>query len=513
MVDRTELEIGLKDSISPQLKEIGRQLRELNKMAREAGDQGANSISKIKDQQLELARSSREALRNFVEMGSSIIDFTKDLFGIGGVAASLHQFVTGIYEFAKGRVQLENFAKDTAFATEDISELTDAMELMGIETEQAHEYISRLGTSLQELRAYREGSPLFERLEKMGQYGAELGRRLLGDVKVGNYKKAVEDILDFYQKQSPEAQYYLSQALGVPQSVLSQLREFQELTEETYDGDINRSRQTLINIGLFRQRLRSEWNRIADHILEDVNKVWADINERYGGHALSDWINGEWNKLIKGYNDTVRQISTAKKFLEEHLPLRPGAKSIWDDPDKHLDVSRENNKLLRDINELLKPKPEGASGSPYEAPSVPRAPVGGGPINVPSSEPTPSAPSSPTPPQNATPSGQRWGANGWESLPGMVSDTTRKFGTGWWTSISPEAVQTETSRDMMDGFAIGGRGSSSVIFDFRNVPNNVRTNADQTGFDSMEVNRSRAVPSISNIDQFNSRFDAAFPNR
>ena len=120
MDQRTEFEIALKDSITPQLQAIAKQLRELNRLAKDSGEGGSSSVDKLRKSNEGFAASAREGLKHFKEIGSTIIDFGKELLGVGGVVASIHQVARALDDFATSRVQLKFFAENTKFATEDI---------------------------------------------------------------------------------------------------------------------------------------------------------------------------------------------------------------------------------------------------------------------------------------------------------------------------------------------------------------------------------------------------------
>jgi hypothetical protein len=328
MATREELEILLRDSITPGLRSIARELRALNRVAKESGDESAGHIDKTSKSFGGLADSSSTALRSMTAMGSYVIGFGKAVLGIGGAIESIKRLSEGLNEFATNRVQLSMFAQDTKFATDDIGEMRGAMLRMGVEAKTADTYIANLSTKLQELRAFREGSTLFQDLEKMGSVGNELGKKLLGDVKVDDYKKALDDILDFYKTQGPEVQFYISQTLGIPQSVLQNLQQYRELVEDTFEGDEEAAKKYVANRALFFERLESEWNRFASHALDSINKVSDGL--------AKDTEDKRWLStfFIEGWDQFTKTLEQDKKDITDIIDLvsktSAQAKSAWD---------------------------------------------------------------------------------------------------------------------------------------------------------------------------------------
>jgi hypothetical protein len=375
MVDqRTEFEIALKDSITPQLQNISKQLKELNRLAKESGEGSSGAIDQIRKSNDQFARSAREGLRHFTEIGKTIIDFGKDLLGVGGIVTSVKQMASSLDDFAQNTANLSAFAQNTHLAADQIKSMRDAMSAMGIRTEQADKYIGSLTDKLKGLQAFRESSPLFQDLAKMGDKGAAFGKKLLGDVNLGDYKKAVEDIMEFYAQQSPRAKIYLAQVFGVPQSVLERMPALQKEIDarigERYKEDEDISDKYLINKTILMSRWESEWNRFADHALTDINKFWEDVNKSGGGHTFSDWMNQEWDLVTKTVTQDIEDFKALKSLYDKTMEFFQKANKAempsvmkwlgWGEPiDKeHAQEKKDNaqagNKALEDIDLILK---------------------------------------------------------------------------------------------------------------------------------------------------------------
>jgi hypothetical protein len=317
MATREEMEILLRDSITPGLRAIARELRELNKVAKENSSESAANIDRMKSSYGGLNDASTAALRSVTAMGAYIIGFGKSVLGIGGTIETIKRLNEGITEFATNRVHLSNFSTDTKFATRDILEMRGAMARMGIEAGTANQYIGNLSNKLQELRAFKEGSTLFQDLQKTGSKGVELGKKLLGDVKAGDFNKALDDILNVYKKQSPEMKYYLSQVLGIPQSVLEHMLDYRKLVKDVFAGDPAAAQQYLINLAEFHEKVDAEWTLFADHAVKEINKVVAKLEEKSGDpHVISKFFIEGFDEAEKSLKQDIEDVQKLINFIK-----------------------------------------------------------------------------------------------------------------------------------------------------------------------------------------------------
>jgi hypothetical protein len=333
MPTREELEIMLRDSITPGLRSIARELRALNQTAKESGGESASSVDKFGRSFGGVEASSSQALRSMTAMGSYVVGFGKSLLGIGGTVESIKQLTDGLNEFAENRVAMASFSQDTKFATRDIASMQQAMRMMGIETKQAQAYMLGFSGKLQELKTFREGSKLFQDLEAMPAGGTGFARKLLGDVDTDDYKKALDDILNMYKEAGPRAQIYLSQMFGIPDSVFKNLQSYQQLVEETFEGDEEKAKQFLINKTVFFSRLESEFNRFADHALTDINKVMTSFEDATKDkHFISD-------AAIEGWDKVSKMIGQDSKDIQAIITLMNSVSSFFKSDDKKDDKS------------------------------------------------------------------------------------------------------------------------------------------------------------------------------
>src|SRR5215471_16981538 len=116
MATREELEILLRDSITPGLRSIARELRALNQVTKESSAESAGHVDRFSKSFGGLNDASSGALRSMTAMGSYVVGFGKAVLGIGGTVESIKQLSDGLNEFAENRVAMASFSQDTKFA-------------------------------------------------------------------------------------------------------------------------------------------------------------------------------------------------------------------------------------------------------------------------------------------------------------------------------------------------------------------------------------------------------------
>jgi hypothetical protein len=317
---RAEVEIALKDNLSPALRNMARDIRALNRSIRDLGDDGQAGMEKAGKAVGGLGSMSKNALRDLTAMSSFMSGFTTRLIGSLGTVAALQAVTRAVNDLAYSRVQLSMFAQDSRFAANDIQVMRGAMARMGIDAKQADQYIGGLANKLQELGALKQGSSLFRDLQNMGQGGVNLANQLLGDVKVGDYKKAVDDIIDVFKKQGPDAQFWMSQTLGIPVSVLKNLDDYRRKVGDVFLANEDAMKRYVNNVESMRQYVNNEFDRMSSHVLEKIDDISGGLDKASKNHTISDWFNSEVDKTINDANNLYEDLSRIGEKI----------KSAWD---------------------------------------------------------------------------------------------------------------------------------------------------------------------------------------
>jgi len=360
MPRQEEMEIALRDSISPGLKAIARELKALNQAAREAASGTTQELDNIEKRTKNLSESSRQTMRNMQEMFSRVLDYGKAIVGIGGTVEAVKQLTQSLTELAETRVQLEMFSLDTRIGAQDIDTMRNAMERMGIEAKQADQYIAAMSDKLQELNAMREGSPLFQELLKMPG-GAAFGQRLLA-IPQGpdQVKQQIKMIVDTIKDESPGVQFVIAKMFGIPQSVLISWDEYMDKAQRVLRVPPEVAKAYYDNLKDVQDKIDDEWKLFGAHAMEAINKWFNDLkgvgDQHKDDHPISNFFIGEFDGITKAIQGTVEEIKWFKQTLQDVVD--------WWRPD--LKKGRE------DVERTGEP------GSPYYGPAAPKGKPGAG---------------------------------------------------------------------------------------------------------------------------------------
>jgi hypothetical protein len=411
MATREELEIMLRDSITPGLRAIARELRELNQTAKDTGStQVAGNVDNLARSFRGLSESTNSALRGLTAVGNYVLGFSKAVLGVGGAAEGIERLTEGLKEFAYSTVQMSNFAKDTKFTTENISSMQYAMQAMGKSTQEANSYIGAFASRLDDLETYRQDSTFFKQLEAMPGRGAQFASGLLEQMDKGASRETLKNqILDFYESVRTPAKNYLQQIFGVPASVFKDLREYQNIVGATFDINAQSARKFVINNTVLTKYMEEEWKRFADHALIDINRVGDSLVKGVKDqHGFSEFLKQGWNELtvilqqdkkdlldlIELVKNVTKTVTEAKEFVKESFEKTPGEitkglgerpaegtdsfpflKKFFPDPEsagqrlqgsfaalEEMKIQQENTRLLESIRDTLQKMEEKKGG-------------------------------------------------------------------------------------------------------------------------------------------------------
>jgi hypothetical protein len=370
--EKTTFEIALRDSISPGLRSISRELKKLNALRQDSDQSGTGTVDKFHRSTSSLGSVARSTVRELEGVGSWVVGVGGGLLGGLGAIKTIEALATSFSNMAQARVQLTMFSRDTRFAVEDIDKLRGAMSRMGMSADRADTMVTGLSTKLQELQAFKEGSPLFQQLAKMGSGGVSLANELINEK---DYMKSLHRISEVFKRQGPEAQAYMVSVLGIPASVLENLDANIKKVRDAPDVDPKVAQQFLDNQIAVRERIEGEWTIFGEHALGRINEIYERLQRYSGdaeGHPIAGWASKLFDNLIT--ESDIEQAKAALKLMDDlkklNERLRPdevkkslqgafapfgvgGQRSRWDE-DFDAFQKKEDNKLLEDIGTQLK---------------------------------------------------------------------------------------------------------------------------------------------------------------
>jgi uncharacterized protein YoxC len=217
------MELALRDSITPGLKAIARELKALNEAAKDASRGTGDEIGRVTTATEKLGQASKAALRDVQELFGKVIEYGKAILGIGGAVESIKQLTEAFSDLASEQVKLSLLAEDMGIASESLEKFRAGAAHFAIDMPTATGYLTNFTRSLQELNTMRESSALFKGLALSGDEGIAFARRLLEiHDKGGDVGKQMEAYTEFLKTQKSEgAQRRLSDLVDVPPSALA----------------------------------------------------------------------------------------------------------------------------------------------------------------------------------------------------------------------------------------------------------------------------------------------------
>jgi hypothetical protein len=392
MARQDELELALRDSITPGLRAIATELRELNKAAKESAKGTADEIDRVSKSTANLMAASKAAFTDVQNLFSKIAESGKSILGVGGTYEAVTKLTESLQELAMTRVQLAMFSQDTRITAENIDRLRSAMMRMGIDFKTATGYIGGMAGKLQELRTMREGSEIFKQLEK-APGGVEAARKLMNETDVFKQMKIVTEL---FKKQTPEMQYYIAQMFQMPQSVFANLDQYMGKVKDVYQINEQVAKDFEDHMADFREKMDNEWKIFGEHALDAVNKWFdrlRDVGAEQDEHAISKFFIEGFDTFDKKLQQDIADVQAFWELLKQIKVWADWAVELWrpDIKEKHegeaagrrlgesfkefegkssLDLNatermrleEENKKLLSDIRDSLQKIEQGGAG-------------------------------------------------------------------------------------------------------------------------------------------------------
>jgi hypothetical protein len=284
----TQFVIGLVNNVSPQLKEMTKDLRDLQRQARQTDAVTVVENAARSTTRLGLAASA--ARHEFVQLGNFALAVAKG-FGGGaagalagaGAAGAILGAAEQLRKFSQNRIQLQMFATDVGFSTQYISFMERVMGRMGVSTEQGREAIAKIGSKLREMDALGPGSTLYRGLADIGE--GKFAAELLTVVREGKFDQAHKLIIEKFGSLNAAKRFIISNhLLEVDESILVHWTEFTEGVQPAYEGNLAELKEYEANMALIHDNIADMWAKVSEFaIIQIINPYFRQLKRSEPG--------------------------------------------------------------------------------------------------------------------------------------------------------------------------------------------------------------------------------------
>jgi len=241
-------------------------------------------------------------------MENSVGNITKGLLGTAGLAAGLYQVGRALENVAQSSVAMNMMATNTGFATTQIKDMQQTLRRMGMDSREAEGIIQSLGSKLQNLGAFKEGSDFFKAMSQ-SEGGAALANQMQNLVRAGDQMGAVTTFLRRFNEQSRETKVAMSQYIGVPLAVLENMTEASKRNIQQMSINSEEAKRYLNMWVDFEVRFEGIWKKIAGHGIEGVNSLTEYMRSQgLSSKSIADMLNEDTDKTLDKIKATIQEI-------------------------------------------------------------------------------------------------------------------------------------------------------------------------------------------------------------
>ena len=314
------VEVELRDKISAGIKEIAKNLKDLRLEAAQSGIGSSDSFARFGHETKTFQTIIVDATDKVEAMGGRVSGLAKSIVGVSGAAGAIVLLARNLDDFATNRVRLSAFSRDTGLMTTEILRMEQAGRRMGYSTEESRGFISNMVGQLRTFYATGrdlERSELYQGLVKMGPEGAKAAKNLYALADAGKWNEAIHFLVNYYRAQSTQGQIYLSDHVlhGIPPDFILNLQEYESHVKYLYDGGVEQSKEYLENLENIRGKVEEEWGLIATHAIGKINEIFKAMENTGSEHGFSDWVNAQFDGVIKGISDVHKEFEWWQNFL------------------------------------------------------------------------------------------------------------------------------------------------------------------------------------------------------
>lgn len=242
---------------------------------------------------------------------------TSTLLGTAGVAAGLYQVGRSLETVAQSSVQLQMFARNVNLSTDSVSSLQQGMRRLGMSTSEADGMISSITGKLNNLRAFKEGSEIYQTLTGV-QGGAAVVRELQGLVETGKQMEAVTKIFEIFQAQTERGKIAWASYWNV--SVAAMEKGPNAIKRNIEALKVNREEaEKYHNMWIdFEVRFEGIWKRIASHGIEGINALSEALKSQgISAKSIADAVNADTDSTLAKLRATIEEYKKLKQAFND----------------------------------------------------------------------------------------------------------------------------------------------------------------------------------------------------
>ena len=268
---RVEIELKLTNQVSQTLKNIvGNANTQVERVKAIAG-LGAVGVGK--------ASQEIDTVGRKVKLSTLALDLIGDAVGLLGgplgivttLISTLKTIDDLVVSSASYTIRLNKLASNAGVSLADWTRFTQAAQRAGEGADDADKTVGRLFASLQEMRVWREHSPLYKAFNITGLM--ELDRSIMWKVQMGDLAGAAEEILQVFETKGPGYKQIIASAVQSTPGELEGIRQNLPKHMNEAVASLERAKRT-VNAGVDRATtLHNLWTGITERVFDRIEEV------------------------------------------------------------------------------------------------------------------------------------------------------------------------------------------------------------------------------------------------
>ncbi len=269
---RIEIEVALNDMFTTALKSMYREVENTNKKVQEFGQGGGVSINRLSREVDNLDKTMRRSNTEVTKTSSAFENINKTLLGATGLVFGLYSVGRAMESIAQDSVRMQNFSRDTGFATQKILDMQQTLRRGGFTAEESGTIVSAVGKMSDDLATFGQGSETFQKLIR-AEGGADLASKMLVFARAGETVKVTNEYLKVFLRSSDAGQSYMARIANTSVSALQRMAEGGRSNVKVWEVNEEQAKKYLGFWIDSETRFNNIFKAVSDHGIEAFNKL------------------------------------------------------------------------------------------------------------------------------------------------------------------------------------------------------------------------------------------------